>query len=57
MDGFYKEARITTVDEPYLKPISDEGIGFYNMDINTAVLTFQVRSCLLYTSPSPRDRG
>ena len=26
----------------YLKPISDEGIGFYNMDINTAVLTFQV---------------
>lgn len=43
MDGFYKEARITTVDEPYLKPISDEGIGFYNMDINTAVLTFQVR--------------
>ena len=28
MDGFYKEARITTVDEPYLKPISDEGIGF-----------------------------
>ena len=44
MDGFYKEARITTVDEPYLKPISDEGIGFYNMDINTAVLTFQVRS-------------
>ncbi|MFM0831972.1 hypothetical protein Q1J33_11800 [Staphylococcus epidermidis] len=43
MDGFYKEARITTVDEPYLKPICDEGIGFYNMDINTAVLTFQVR--------------
>lgn len=43
MDGFYKEAKITTVDEPYLKPISDEGIGFYNMDINTAVLTFQVR--------------
>lgn len=43
MDGFYKEARITIVDEPYLKPISDEGIGFYNMDINTAVLTFQVR--------------
>lgn len=43
MDGFYKEARITTVDEPYLKSISDEGIGFYNMDINTAVLTFQVR--------------
>ena len=42
MDGFYK-TRITTVDEPYLKPISDEGIGFYNMDINTAVLTFQVR--------------
>ena len=42
MDGLYKEAFIKSVDEPYLRPISDEGIGFYNMDINTAVLTFQV---------------
>ncbi|RAC88944.1 hypothetical protein DN503_31125, partial [Burkholderia multivorans] len=42
MDGLYKEAFIKSVDELYLRPISDEGIGFYNMDINTAVLTFQV---------------
>ena len=40
---FEKEAKITVVDEPRLKPITDENIGFYNMDINTAVLTFQVR--------------
>lgn len=43
MDGMKKEAKITVVDEPRLKPITDENIGFYNMDINTAVLTFQVR--------------
>lgn len=43
MDGLKKEAKITVVDEPRLKPITDENIGFYNMDINTAVLTFQVR--------------
>lgn len=43
MDGLKKEAKITIVDEPRLKPITDENIGFYNMDINTAVLTFQVR--------------
>lgn len=38
-----KEAMLNLQDEPYLKPISDTGIGFYNLDINTAVLTFQVR--------------
>ena len=43
MDGLKKEAKITVVDEPRLKPITDENIAFYNMDINTAVLTFQVR--------------
>lgn len=31
MDGLYKEAFIKSVDEPYLRPISDESIGFYNM--------------------------
>ncbi|WP_436961602.1 BppU family phage baseplate upper protein [Staphylococcus xylosus] len=37
-----KEAILKLRDEPYLKPISNTGIGFYNLDINTAVLTFQV---------------
>lgn len=37
-----KEAMLKLQDEPYLKPISDTGVGFYNLDINTAVLTFQV---------------
>ncbi|WP_145353061.1 BppU family phage baseplate upper protein [Staphylococcus cohnii] len=37
-----KEAILKLEDEPYLKPISDTGVGFYNLDINTAVLTFQI---------------
>lgn len=37
-----KEAMLKLQDEPYLKPISDTGVGFYNLDINTAVLTFQI---------------
>lgn len=37
-----KEAILKLQDEPYLKPISDTGVGFYNLDINTAVLTFQI---------------
>lgn len=43
MDGMKKEAKLTVIDEPRLKPITDENVAFYNMDINTAVLTFQVR--------------
>lgn len=43
MDGLKKEAKLTVIDEPRLKPITDENVAFYNMDINTAVLTFQVR--------------
>lgn len=37
-----KEAFLQFKDEPHLRPISDEGIGFYNLDINTSVLTFQL---------------
>ena len=37
-----KEAILKLQDKPYLKPISDTGVGFYNLDINTAVLTFQI---------------
>lgn len=37
-----KIANLKLYNEPYLKPISDIGIGFYNLDINTATLNFQV---------------
>lgn len=44
LNGWHeKEAKLTVIDEPRLKPITDENVAFYNMDINTAVLTFQVR--------------
>ena len=42
-DGINKNAKLIASDEPYLKPISDEHIVFYNLDINTAILTFQVK--------------
>lgn len=37
-----KEAKIKLDSEPRLKPISNTGVGFYNLDINTAALTFRV---------------
>lgn len=37
-----KIAKYQTKNEPYLKPISDLGIGFYNLDENTATLQFQI---------------
>lgn len=37
-----KIGKIEVKNEPYLKPISDEGIGFYNLDDKTAVLSFYV---------------
>ncbi|WP_432368663.1 BppU family phage baseplate upper protein [Staphylococcus chromogenes] len=37
-----KIALIHNIEEPYLKPISDTGIGFYNSDVNTAKFKFQV---------------
>ncbi|ASN70104.1 putative tail protein [uncultured Caudovirales phage] len=37
-----KIGKIEVKNEPYLKPISDEGIGFYNLDDKTAVLRFYV---------------
>lgn len=43
MDGIYKNAKLVASDTPYLKPLSDEQIVFYNLDVNTAVLTFQVK--------------
>lgn len=38
----YKEVVLKSNKFPFLKPISNLGIGFYNMDLNTAILTFQV---------------
>lgn len=43
IDGIYKNAKLVASDAPYLKPLSDEQIVFYNLDVNTAVLTFQVK--------------
>lgn len=43
MDGIYKNAELVASDTPYLKPLSDEQIVFYNLDVNTAILTFQVK--------------
>lgn len=37
-----KIGKIEVKNEPYLKPISDEGIGFYNLDDKTAFLRFYV---------------
>ena len=37
-----KIAKFKAKNEPYLKPISDLGIGFYNLDENTATLQFQI---------------
>ena len=41
-NGIDKKALFNLKSEPYLKPISDLGVGFYNLDENTAVLRFQL---------------
>lgn len=41
-NGIDKKALFKLVSEPYLKPISDLGFGFYNLDENTAILRFQL---------------
>lgn len=43
IDGIYKNAKLVASDTPYLKSLSDEQIVFYNLDVNTAILTFQVK--------------
>jgi len=43
IDGIYKNAKLVASDTPYLKPLSDEQIVFYNLDVNTAILTFQLK--------------
>lgn len=41
-NGIDKKALFKFKSEPYLKPISDLGVGFYNLDENTAILRFQL---------------
>lgn len=41
-NGHMKTGFFSQKVEPYLKPISDIGIGFYNLDENTAKLRFQL---------------
>lgn len=41
-NGIDKKALFKLTSEPYLKPISDLGVGFYNLDENTAVLRFML---------------
>ena len=41
-NGIDKKALFKLKSEPYLKPISDLGVGFYNLDENTAILRFQL---------------
>ena len=41
-NGIDKKALFNLKSEPYLKPISDLGVGFYNLDANTAILRFQL---------------
>lgn len=41
-NGIDKKALFKMKTEPYLKPISDLGVGFYNLDENTAILQFQL---------------
>ncbi|WP_191835939.1 BppU family phage baseplate upper protein [Mammaliicoccus sciuri] len=42
VNGIDKKALFRLVAEPYLKPISDLGVGFYNLDENTAKIEFQL---------------
>ncbi|UBV34055.1 BppU family phage baseplate upper protein [Staphylococcus xylosus] len=41
-NGIDKKALFKLKSEPYLKSISDLGVGFYNLDENTAILRFQL---------------
>lgn len=41
-NGIDKKALFKLKSEPYLKPISNLGVGFYNLDENTAILRFQL---------------
>ncbi|MBM6628552.1 BppU family phage baseplate upper protein [Mammaliicoccus vitulinus] len=47
-NGIEKTGIFKLKSEPYLKPISDLGIGFYNLDENTATLRFN-----LYNTTGP----
>nr|WP_313795126.1 BppU family phage baseplate upper protein [Staphylococcus warneri] len=42
VEELQKVASIDLEEEPYLKPVSNRGIGFYNLDKNTAQFQFRV---------------
>lgn len=42
VNGIDKKALFRLKAEPYLKPISDLGVGFYNLDENTAKIEFHL---------------
>ena len=44
-NGIDKKALFNLKSEPYLIPISDLGVGFYNLDENTAILKIERASC------------
>ena len=43
-NGITKKSIFNLTVEPYLKPISDIGVGFYNLDENTATLRFNLHN-------------
>ena len=50
--NFYYEPQVLTIDlGDEVEWVNDGGFHNVNFDVNT------ITGCLLYTSPSPRDRG
>ena len=55
------EIRSSTGDEPYVSAVVGAGVSLYFNDVkkvdttNQGILVQGITTCLLYTSPSPRD--
>ena len=47
---------IPSFEGTYFEPFLGGGAAFFHLSPKTAVLS-DTNTCLLYTSPSPRDRG
>ena len=45
------------VNNAYGRHLSDTNLTTYSMQLQMALATEKMKNCLLYTSPSPRDRG
>ena len=46
-----------TIDNVKAKIQDKEGAGRLRNESSTRIATIEIWNCLLYTSPSPRDRG